>query len=203
LSRLVVAPIVEGHGEDNAIRLLVQRIWTELLGGEFVQVIKPIRWPRNRLVQHSELKRAIDLAALKLRSAALSDPAMILILLDADRDPPCTLGPDLLRQARESRPDIDVSCVVANVEYETWFVAAAASLGEFLQLPSVSELPLQPEAARLGKAWVQRRFRGLKYSETLDQPAMTQAMDLGLCRERSPSFDKLCRELHARLGLSG
>ena len=36
--------------------------------------------------------------------------------------------------------------------------------------------------------------------ETLSlQPGMTQAMDMALCRRRSPSFDKLCRELERRL----
>lgn len=28
---------------------------------------------------------------------------------------------------------------------------------------------------------------------------MTSVMDLGLCGSKSPSFDKLCRELEARL----
>ena len=32
-----------------------------------------------------------------------------------------------------------------------------------------------------------------------NQPRMTAAMDLALCRRRSPSFDKLCRELKQRL----
>ena len=45
----------------------------------------------------------------------------------------------------------------------------------------------------------QRRFKGVKYSETVDQPAMTRAMNLAQCRLRSPSFDKLCRDLQGRL----
>ena len=46
--------------------------------------------------------------------------------------------------------------------------------------------------------WVADRFKG-HYSETVDQPALTAKMDLDLCRERSPSFDKLCRELGSQL----
>ena len=38
MSRLCVAPIVEGHGDDRAIRILLQRIWSELLGGDYVEV---------------------------------------------------------------------------------------------------------------------------------------------------------------------
>lgn len=195
MSRLRVAPIVEGHGEDNSIRILLQRVWTELLGGEHVEVLKPIRWPRTKLVKASELGRAVELALLKIGS--VEDPAMVLILLDADEDLPCVLGPTLLKSARERRADADISCVVANVEYETWFAAACASLHEYLDL-SRGTLPEAPERERLGKAWIQKRFRGIKYSETVDQPAMTSRMDLAACRERSPSFDKLCRELEKR-----
>lgn len=36
---LRVVAIVEGHGEDGAIRTLLQRIWFELLGGDDIEVI--------------------------------------------------------------------------------------------------------------------------------------------------------------------
>lgn len=197
MTRLRIVPIVEGHGENNSIRPLLQRIWSELLGGDYVDVIKPIRWSRGRLVQGSELGRAVDLAALKLREARPEERGMVLILVDADEDLPCELGPGLLKEAQERRSDVDLCCVVANVEYETWFIAAADSLGEYLELAE-TEIPQDPEGQKAGKAWVQKRFRGVKYSETVDQPAMTMRMDLSLCRRRSPSFDKLCRELEKR-----
>jgi Domain of unknown function (DUF4276) len=203
LSRLRIAPIVEGHGEDSAVRILLQRIWTELLGGEFVEVIKPIRGSRFKLVQPRELARAVDLAVLKLRSRDSVDPEMVLILLDAEQDTPCEIGPRLLAMARSHRSDADLSCVIANVMYETWFVAAAPSLPDHLDLSGDEILPESPERARLGKTWVQRRFKGVKYSETVDQPAMTRAMDLAQCRSKSPSFDKLCRDLDARLRRTG
>jgi len=93
-----------------------------------------------------------------------------------------------------------VVCVLANPEYETWFVAAAESLEDFLDLGGGETLSEDPEKDGLKKAWIESRFRGLRYSETVDQPRMTAAMDLALCRSRSPSFDKLCRELSKRLG---
>lgn len=199
MSRLRIIPIVEGHGEDGAIRILLQRIWTEVLKGEYADVLKPIRGSRFKLVQSRELERAVNLAALKLRSVDSSDPSMILILIDAEEDAPCILGPQLLKLAKDLRGDMDITCVLANVEYETWFVAAATSLIKYLRVTSESDLPADPEATRQGKAWIQKRFRGPKYSETVDQPSMTAAMDLTLCRSKSPSFDKLCRELEARL----
>jgi Domain of unknown function (DUF4276) len=199
LSRLCIVPIVEGHGEDSAIRTLLQRIWTELLGGDYVDVLKPIRGKRFKLVKTEELERALNLAILKLRLSGSSDPCMVLVLLDAETDLPCQLGPELLRRARELRSDADIACIIANVEYETWFVAAARSLSTYLNIPQDEILPEFPEQDRCGKGWVQRRFKGIKYSETVDQPAMTRAMDLMQCRLRAPSFDKLCRELEARL----
>jgi hypothetical protein len=102
--------------------------------------------------------------------------------------------------ARAVRSDIDVFCVIANIEYETWLIAGADSLGNYLDLSQDRKLPHDPEARRLGKAWIQQRFRKkARYSPTADQPAMTSRMDLRLARERSPSFDKLCRELEKRL----
>lgn len=198
MSRLRIVPIVEGHGENNAVRILLERIWYEFLQGEYLDVLKPIRGKRQKLVETRELGRAIDLAVLKLRETRTVEPEMILVLLDADSDLPCLLGPDLLEKGRIHRGDVDLSCVIANIEYETWFVAAAASLSEHLELSEGDE-DLDPESDRLGKAWIQQRIRRVKYSETVDQPSMTKAMDLALCRAKSPSFDKLCRELEARL----
>ena len=64
-----IAPIVEGHGETESIRTLVQRIWTELLGGSFVEVLRPIRQKRNKLVRKQDLQNAVRLALAKLRAA--------------------------------------------------------------------------------------------------------------------------------------
>ena len=200
VSRLRVAPIVEGHGEVEAVRTLLTRIWVELLGGEYLDVIRPIRWPRSKLVQKEELGRAVQLAWAKLQGGPTpSDPKMILVLLDANSDAPCVLGPQLLEFAKEAHSDADVFCVLAKVEYETWFVAAAESLGSHLELSPDEDIPANPEEANAGKGWVARHFKGTKYSETVDQPSMTAKMDLALCRERCPSFDRLCRGLEARL----
>jgi hypothetical protein len=196
--RLRVAPIVEGHGEEYAVRTLLTRVWHELLGGDFIDVIRPIRGKRHQLVRPKDLERAIGLAALKLAEVQSEDASVILVLLDADDDAPCTLAPKLLAAARAYRPDLDVACVLANVEYETWFVGAAASLTTFLAAPEGATE--QPEHLRRGKGWVQAHFIGpTRYSETLDQPRLTAAMDLRMCRASCPSFDKLCRELEVRM----
>jgi hypothetical protein len=195
-----IAPIVEGHGEYESIRILLTRIGAELLDGAYLDVLRPIRHKRGQLAQHEKLSNAIQLAALKLADAA-SDPmrALILVLADADEDLPCVLAPKMLQWAKNAQPGSDIACVLANPEYETWFVAAAESLQGHLNLPVDFTAPDDPEREHCGKHWVERNFRGAKYSETQDQASMAAKMDLTLCRKRSRSFDKLCRELEKRI----
>lgn len=198
MSRLTVAAIVEGHGEQrSAIRTIVTRVWTELLGGEYVNVLHPIRQPRSRLIRQDGLLRAIDLADERLREHASGDPSLILVLFDADEDLPCVLAPTLLAVAQQNRSHLDVSIVLANTEFETWFAAAAESLTRFFDL-TMTEPAADPETAGQRKGAVKRWMHGA-YAETIDQVRLTQAMDLKLCRSRSKSFDKLCRELEKRL----
>lgn len=203
MSRLRVAAIVEGHGEVASVPILLQRIWTELIQGEHIDTLRPpIRQPRDRLAKNKDdaLVKAVGLAAAKLKAYSdWTDPELILILIDADKDAPCILGPELLQIAQDARGDKTIACVTANVEYETWFVAAAESLVDYLDLDQDRESPEDPEADRLGKGWIQRRFKGVKYSETVDQPKLTAKFDLRMCRDGSPSFDKLCRDLERLL----
>ena len=142
-------------------------------------------------------KKAVRTRGLKL---AQQGSGLILILVDAEDD--CaklgSLGPLLLARAKAARPDLDISCVIANVMFETWFVAAAESLTEYLDLEGV-EIPDDPELARAGKGWIKKHMRTGRYSERVDQPSLTTKMDLQLCRKRSRSYDKLCRELESRL----
>lgn len=199
MSRLRVAPIVEGHGEEKAIRILLTRLWGELLGGEYIDITRPIRRPRGLLVKEEELKKAVQLAATKLNNpAAAVDRKAILILLDAENDKPCELAPRLLHFAVDCRADLPISVVLANLEYETWFVASAESLADFLSVEP-HQFITDPERSRSGKAWIEKHFKETKYSETVDQPSMTAKMNLATCRERSPSFDKLCREFERYL----
>lgn len=202
MNRLRVIPIVEGHGEVDAVRTLLRRVWKELLGGDFVDVLQPIRQKRDRLVsdRFNDLCAAVNLAVGKLRNAPADGiPGLVLVLVDAEEEASCQLDPSLLERSKACRPDVDLTCVVAMPCFETWFVAAASSLAEHLDTSEDATLPESPERDRLGKGWVKQRIRSPKYSETVDMPRLTAAMDLNLCRQRSPSFDKLCRELEARL----
>lgn len=191
-----IAPIVEGHGDTQAVPVLLRRLFAELFEGHFVHVLPPIRIPKSKLIKPAELTRAVSLADLKLKGMQ-SERRLILILFDADEDPACVLAPRLLLGVQNERPDVDIALVLAVPEFETWFVAAAESLQDYVDL-TAREIPADVEAAGIKKAWLQQHFRG-RYTETIEQPALTARMDLNQCRARSRSFDKLCRELEKRV----
>jgi len=197
VTRLLVAPIVEGHGEVACVRGLLERIGQEQLGGAVIDSLKAFRCPRSKLLRSDDLPKVAELAVAKLRQSACGDDhLLLLVLVDADEDCPAQLAPTLLNRLQHL--PVHCACVLATKEFESWFVAAADSLRRYLEFDD--PVPDLPE--RAGKKWIEQRFRrsrAARYSETIDQPAMAATMDLALCRLRSPSFDKLCRDLAASL----
>lgn len=201
MNRLRIGAIVEGHGEVAAVPILLRRIWQEMLGGDFVEVLQPYRISRPRFVRNrdNELSKTVEFVARQLLAACPKfDGDLVLILLDTDNDLPCVIGPSVLAAAQQARSDVDIICVAAVTEYESWFVAAAESLSRYLRPDAVAQLPGPLARERIGKGWIKRSWRGTAYSEAIDQAQLTAAMDLGMCRAGSRSFDKLCRELEAR-----
>ena len=122
----------------------------------------------------------------------------ILVLLDCDDGCPATIGPALRSRAKAARPDLPVSVVLAKREFEAWFLAAAESLRGHRSLPDCLVGPDNPEDIRGAKEWLTDKMpRGLAYSESSDQPALTAIFDMNAAR-RASSFDKCHREI-ARL----
>jgi hypothetical protein len=180
--------IVEGHGEEEAAPILVRRIVTEILQRNIWTLPKALRLSKGTMLHRpEELERHLNIAALEA-----GEGGTLLILLDADDDCPAELGPKLLETARNLRSDRPIAVVVANREYESWFLAAAESLG----LPACENL-----LVRDAKGWI-RKAQGT-YRPNPDQEKMTARFDLAVARERADSFDKLCRELERLLPFEG
>jgi hypothetical protein len=186
----LLIPIVEGHGEVQALPVLLRRILQQdsVAGGQ-ISVGRPIRQDRHKIVKAGELEHAIQYAALKQCDA-------ILVILDADDDCPAELGPQLLARAHQARPDIPIWVVIAKSEFETWFIGGIESLRGARGITSDALPPEKPEAIRGAKEWLSQRMPAAHpYLEIDDQPALAARLDLDQARVRCPSFDKFLRDI--------
>ena len=185
-----LASIVEGHGECEAVPILVRRIAQTLDATLAVSIHPVLRVPGSRLAKQGEIERTVELAARKN-----AGQGAILVLLDCDDGCPAKDAPELLKRARAARADLPVSVVLAKREYEAWFLAAAESLRGKRGLPLDLTGPQNPEAVRGAKEWLaSRMLRVQGYSESSDQPALTSLFDMNAAR-RADSFDKCYREI--------
>ena len=198
---LVIASIFEGHGEVEAVPILLRRIVNTLHPGLDLRTPHPIRVPRNRLLLPKELERMIELAARNI-----GGEGGIVVLLDSDDECPAQRAPELAERAHTARPNVPSGVILAKCEFENWFLAGAESLRGQRRLPNDLQSPEDPEAVRGAKEWLTQKMpRGSRYSETIDQAALASIVDLAAVHKASRSFRKLhkevarlCRELSDR-----
>jgi hypothetical protein len=196
-SMVTIVSIVEGAGEKRALPRLLHRLAREV---SIFNLLTPEPWrlPRGKLTMAGGIENAVAAAALRVDTAG-----GVLVLLDADDDCPATLGPELLRRVRAERPAVPISVVLANREFEAWFIAAAESLAGTNGFPADLTAPADPEKIRGAKEWLgQHRTDGRPYKATVDQAPLASAFDLEAARIGSPSFDKFCRDTRALLASS-
>ena len=148
-----LAAVVEGHGEVAAVPLLLQRIHERepSLAIPDLRQQDVLRVSRSKIVKERELERAVEFATRKVGRGG-----GVLVLLDADDDPACQLGPKLL--ARVVREGIDVAVVMAVREFESWFLTAAASLAGVEGLPADLKPPPEAASVRGAKEWLSKRM---------------------------------------------
>ena len=189
-----IATIVEGHGEVEAVPILLRRLAEHLSPDFNVEIPRPIRIGRYKILKAGELERVVGLAARRAGT-----DGCILILLDAEDDCPAELGPELLRRVRGERTDCDIRVVLAKTEYEAWFLAAGDSIAGRRGIAEAVASPSEPESIRGAKEWLSAHMpSGQPYRPTLHQPALTAIFDLDSAR-KAPSFDKLWRDVDSLL----
>ena len=92
------------------------------------------------------------------------------------------------------RSDRRIQVVLAQREYEAWFLAAADSIAGHRELRSDTTAPADPESVRDAKGWLTSHMPpGRVYKETRDQPALTTMFNLDQARRGARSFDKMWR----------
>jgi hypothetical protein len=186
---IAVASIVEGDGEVTALPILLRRMNDWKSPAARVEPLKPIRVRRDRFLnKDDEFRKQLLLAAAKC-----GDGGWILIVLDADDDCPAERSADVQRRARSIVPHRRVSVVMANREFEAWFIAASPSLSGFRGFTLLNEAQTDAETHRDAKGWLERQMSG-SYSVMRDQPAFAARFDLDQAFAGSRSFRKLCTE---------
>ncbi|MBM4080787.1 MAG: DUF4276 family protein, partial [Planctomycetes bacterium] len=179
----------EGQAEVESVPILLRRLLTDL-GASDLLISTPFRVKRNRVVKEGELERAIKQA---IRSRP--DVRTVLVLLDSDDDCPARLGPELVGRCKRAT-HLPAAVVLAQKELECWFLGAKESFRGVRGIRRDAIAPPDAEAIRGAKQHLTRNMeKGYRYLEVDDQPAMLDEIDLGLARERCPSFARLCREI--------
>jgi hypothetical protein len=195
MSRAMIATVVEGQGEVAAVPVLLRRMAAVIAPEVLLELPRPYRVGRGSLLAPYGLERVV--AAVAEQGGRTPG---VLVVLDVDDDCPAALGPELLARARNARPDRPGSVVLANREFEAWFLAAASSLRGQRGLTSELAPPADAESPRDCKGWLsQRRVDGRGYKPTTDQAALSAVFDMQMARKNSPSFDKMWRDVERLL----
>jgi len=172
----------------EAIGVLLRRLLGRLQVTD-IQVSRPFLVKRHRVVKEGELERALH-QAIRDRE----DARAVIVVLDADDDCPRELGPRLVARC-QAATDLPASVVLANREFEAWFLGAKESLRGVRGIDQHAVAPPSPETIRDAKGTLSRNMVGRRYLETDDQAAFASQLDLNLAEQRSPSFAKLCRDV--------
>ena len=190
---LRIVPIVEGDGEVEAVPLLLGKLIAGM-GRPEVGISRP---PLNA-GSCSNLTKAGGLERFVRNAALRPDCGAILVLMDADKGCPLQIARDFVARITVLGTKHPVVVVIANCEYEAWFLASLDSLAG-KDFAGRSGLPLgttYPEAdveTLVGvKGWLSRHLPGSRrYKETFDQAPMTHLLRPDLVAPRSRSFRRL------------
>lgn len=199
-----IIPIVEGHGEERAVPHLIKRWLWHRRFHQYFDVPDAAINTKGCGKLKAAYNRHRHLGVEHYVSAALrGQPDAIIIILDADNE--CMnrgsengLGPELLARARNVAPHMPIAVVAANPEYEAWFLASIESIRTAGLLPERSKgVPgiMSPESHRGCKKLI-ADLLCCPYEETVHQLELSRALAFSpIVRYRSPSYDKLLRDL--------
>jgi hypothetical protein len=187
--------VVEGHGEVKALPVLIRRLILCDSIDAYVHIPEPIRTSRDKFLNNQEEhKKVLGLAAAKAQGAP------ILILLDADDDCPVNLAKDVLKIVQTTISHTNVGVVIADREFESWFLASVPTLSGYRTLQSNLTVPVYSETIRNCKGWLSERMRN-RYSEVLDQAAFADRLCPSMAATNSRSFEKFHKVVRLLLNL--
>ncbi|KYF61527.1 hypothetical protein BE11_19275 [Sorangium cellulosum] len=171
--------VVEGHGEVEAARNLVTRLWKDL-------VLPPTIWGAPKRGKALNTRAGVLQVCELLRSER--DCPFALLLRDEDDGCPATAGPETAAWVAAASLPFPVAVVLAHREFEAWFLPCIHLMADRDIRPGVriargTTCPTNPEGIRDVKGWLSKRFPpGKAYKPTLDQLTLTQRIDLDVLR---------------------
>lgn len=163
-----IAAVVEGHGEVQAVPILLRRVASEIFGVHYVVLPPPFRVKRQLMTRKAGLANAVAVQA-----ARVGEHGGVLIMADADDDCAVTLADEVRRVAAPT----PVEVAVAVREFEAWFLGAVESLRGHRSVRGDAGFGGDPEEPR-GAKGVLAAVMTEPYRETLHQPAFAASMDL-------------------------
>jgi hypothetical protein len=189
MNQFVIVPVVEGKSELASVPVLLRRLLGEGQRQD-VQISRPVRVSRDKVVKPGEIERTVTLARRTRKQCGA-----VLVLLDADDDCPAELGPELLKRIVEVHGDLSASVILAKREFEGWFLGSLESLRGVRGIVDDVVSPSNPEEIRGAKERMSQFMVGNRtYVAIDDQPALASKFDLNLARNQCPSFDKFMRD---------
>jgi len=179
---IVIASIVEGHGEVTGLPVLLRRIAAER-HNVHVDVLKPHRVPRANMVRRTdELQKAVRLQANRVRGTGA-----VIVLADADDDEPEALRETLRATVEGASPSVPIVVALAVREYEAWFLAGIESLRTHPSVRDDATYDDDCEAPRNPKLRLERLMTE-SYGSVRHQVAFNARLDLDEVASRSSSF---------------
>jgi hypothetical protein len=196
----MIKPIVEGHGEVEAVPVLLRKIAGECFGIWNPPLLRPGRYPAGRLIRKEGQLWVPGPDCAKAGGHARNEGATaILTLLDLDDDCPKEVSECIAPEIGSATGINPSSLVFASREYEAWFLASAETMAD-----GAAPYPGDPESVRDAKGSLERHLNlQFPYVERTDQPALSKKIDPHLIHSRSRSFRKLIKEYHALLVACG
>lgn len=183
-----IRSIVEGDGEVEAFPILLRRLQdvAEVWNVEFA---KPVKVSKGKILAKDDehIRRILH----RTRNEGCDG---IFVLLDSDGDCPVEIAMRLRQIVTTEISDVPTQIVIANQEYEAWFLAGIESLRGMRGVRSNAEPPQTPESFKGAKGQLEKRMElDSSYSETADQPAFSRQFSLDEAYHRSRSFRKLVK----------
>jgi hypothetical protein len=183
--------VVEGHGEVDAVPGLVRRIGQSLDPPTYPD-LTAFRIPRSKLVQGP-----VEIGAVVRRRGLWAQrPGGVLVVLDADDDCPVDCAKTLVAWATEASSAVPVGVVLADREFESWFLAGIDSLRGHRGISAAAVAPPNSETVRDAKGQLNALMPAdQKYRPNIHQAGFAARLDIDVAAGRSRSLRKFVVEV--------